>query len=106
MRQIFCCIPQANAKTKTKQKIHTMKKGEESYEFIGQLAIALYTQRIKIRLSALQKILNDKGADYGGGVGMGKVVSAAYAHWKSKDWVIHHAIAASFTGQNDEYLFE
>jgi len=37
---------------------------------------------------------------------MGKVVSAAYAHWKKKEeWVIHHAIAASFTGQNDEYLF-
>jgi len=83
-----------------------MNKGEESYEFIGHLAIALYTQKIKLRLTTLQKILNDKGADYGGGVGMGQVVAAAYRHWKEKDWVIHHAIAASFTGQNDEYLFE
>ncbi|MEI9893848.1 MAG: hypothetical protein WDN28_08085 [Chthoniobacter sp.] len=84
-----------------------MNKGEEAYKFIGNLAIALYTQRIKIRLGALQKILNDKGADYGGGVGMGKVVSAAYHYWeKEGDWVIHHAIAASFTGQNDEYLFD
>lgn len=83
-----------------------MNKGEEAYEFIGHLAIALYTQKIKIRLASLQKILNDKGADYGGGVGMGRVVAAAYNHWKKKDWVIHHAIAASFTGQNDEYLFE
>lgn len=85
-----------------------MKKGKESYEFIGKLAIALYTQGIKFRLSTLQKILNDKGADYGGGVGMGKVVSAAYNYWSKdkKDWVIHHAIAASFTGQNDEYLFD
>ncbi len=84
-----------------------MNRGEESYEFIGRLAIALYTQEIKIRLSALQKILNDKGADYGGGVGMGRVVSAAYKHWENKgEWVIHHAIAASYTGQNDEYLFE
>ena len=83
-----------------------MKTGEESYKFIGQLAIALYTQKIKFRLSTLQKILNDKGANYGGGVGMGKVVTAAYNYWKKKDWVIHHAIAASFTGQNDKYLFE
>lgn len=85
-----------------------MKKGKESYEFIGKLAIALYTQRIKLRLSTLQKILNDKGADYGGGVGRGKVVSAAYKCRadEKKDWVIHHAIAASFTGQNDEYLFD
>ena len=85
-----------------------MDKGKDSYEFIGTLAIALYTQKIKLRLSALQKILNDKGADYGGGIGMGKVVSAAYRYWAEdkKDWVIHHAIAASFTGQNDEYLFD
>jgi hypothetical protein len=83
-----------------------MNTGEESYEFIGQLAIALYTQKIRLRLTTLQKILNDKGADYGGGVGMGRVISAAYNYWKKKDWVIHHAIAASFTGQNDGYLFE
>ena len=87
-----------------------MKKGEESYEFIGHLAIALYTQKIKLRLSALQKILNDKGADYAGGRGMGSAVAAAYDYWKQKNsadgWVIHHAIAASFTGQNDEYLFD
>jgi hypothetical protein len=84
----------------------TMNKGEEAYEFIGKLAVGLYTQGIKLRLSTLQKILNDKGADYGGGIGMGKVISAAYEHWKKKDWVIHHAIAASFTGQNDQYLFD
>ena len=83
-----------------------MGKGKEKYEFIGQLAIALYTQRIKIRLSALQKILNDKGSDYGGGQGMGACVAAAYRYWKEKDWVLHYAIAASFTGSNDQYLFE
>jgi hypothetical protein len=98
-----------NSSPKTKIKKHMLKTGEESYEFIGQLAIALYTQKIKLRLSALQKILNDKGANYSAGRGMGKVVSAAYAYWKNKNssdgWVIHHAIAASFTGKNDEYLF-
>jgi len=83
-----------------------LSRGDSAYEFIGHLAIALYPQRISLRLSALQKILNDKGADYEGGIGMGKVVSAAYSYWKLKDWVIHHAIAASFTGQNDEYLFD
>lgn len=53
-----------------------MNKGEESYEFIGKLAIALYSQRI----DTLQKILNDEGADYGSGIGMGSVISAAYRH--------------------------
>jgi hypothetical protein len=85
-----------------------MERGIESYEFIGDLAVALYTQRIRIRLSALQKILNDKGSDYSGGVGMGRVVSAAYRYWadEKKDMVVHHAIAAAYTGQNDEYLFD
>ena len=82
-----------------------MEKGTESYVFIGNLAVGLYTQRIRLRLSALQKILNDKGADYGGGVGMGKVVTAAYNYWRETDMVVHHAIAASFTGQDNEYLF-
>jgi hypothetical protein len=96
-------------KTHYERKWNKVTKGENAYEFIGELAIALYTQEVKLRLTALQKILNDKGANYGGGVGMGKVVSAAYHYWEKKNsadgWVIHHAIAASFTGQNDEYLF-
>ena len=83
-----------------------MKPGQESYEFIGHLAIALYTQKIKLRLTTLHKILKDKGTGYGGGIGMGKVASAAYAYWEKKDPVIHHAIAYSFTGQSDEYLFK
>ena len=84
-----------------------MEKGKESYKFIGHLAIALYSQGIKLRISTLRQILNDKGADYGDGKGIGSVVSAAYRYWKeeNQDWVIHHAIAASFTGKNDEYLF-
>jgi hypothetical protein len=85
-----------------------MKTGQESYEFIGQLAIALYTQKITLRLTTLQKILNDKGADYGGGIGMGKVVSAAYEYWKDKeqDGIMKQAIAVTFTGENDEYLYD
>ena len=83
-----------------------MEKGEESYDFIGRLALALYSQDIKMRLSTLQQILNDKGADYGGGIGMGKVVSASYRFWESKSSVTHHAIAATFTGKNDQYCYE
>lgn len=61
-----------------------MKRGQESYEFIGELAIALYSQKIKIRISTLNKILNDKGAEYKSGRGMGRVVSAAYRYWAKK----------------------
>jgi len=70
-----------------------MERGEASYEFIGQLAIALYTYGIKIRLSTLQKILNDKGADYRGGIGLRRVVTAARTYWAARDPIIYHAIA-------------
>lgn len=86
-----------------------METEKAYYEFIGKLAIVLYTQRINLRLSTLHKILNDNGADYGGGIGMRKVFSVAYEFWRKKDsadgGLTHHAIAATFTGQNDEYLF-
>jgi hypothetical protein len=81
-----------------------MEKDDESYELIGKLAIGLHSQGIRIRLTALKKILNDKGADYSGGIGMGAVVSAANRYWEEKDPVIAHAIAYAFTGQNDGYL--
>jgi hypothetical protein len=78
-----------------------LKKGDDSYEFIGHLALALYSIKIKLQLSTLQKILNDEGADYGGGIGMGKVVSTAYTYWdtKKQDTVIAHAIASIFIGK-------
>jgi hypothetical protein len=82
-----------------------MKKGAESYEFIGKLAIGIWPQGIKIRLTALVRILNDKGADYSDRRrGPGAVVAAACQYWEKKDPVIAHAISYAFTGKNDEYL--
>ena len=37
---------------------------EEVYDFIGELAIALYSKKIRISLGALRVILADKGRDY------------------------------------------
>jgi len=69
---------------------------EEIYDFIGELAIALYSKKIQISLSSLNSILRDKGAEYGNNRGLGSGVSAAWRHWKEKDPVIHHAIAYTF----------
>jgi hypothetical protein len=33
----------------------------ETYEFIGELAIALYSKKIQINLTSLNRILEDKG---------------------------------------------
>ncbi len=69
---------------------------EEIYDFIGELAIALYSKKIQISLSSLNSILEDKGKGYGNNRGLASGVSAAWRHWKKKDQVIHHAIAYTF----------
>ncbi len=72
----------------------------EVYDFIGELAIALYSKKIQISLSALNEILKDKGEDYGNNRGLGAGVSAAWRHWEDKDPVIYHAIAHTYTDKN------
>jgi hypothetical protein len=58
-----------------------------------------------MRLNALHKLLHDKGANDGGGIGMGQVVTAAYHAWAQRDPRVHGAIASSCTGHNDACLF-
>ena len=70
---------------------------EEIYDFIGELAIALYSKQITISLSSLNSILADRGMEYGSNRGLASGVSAAYRHWEKKDPVIYHAIAFTFT---------
>jgi len=53
------------------------------YEFMGNLATSL-SLRIKISLSALNQILEDKSAGYGNNKGLASSVSAAYRYWKKK----------------------
>jgi hypothetical protein len=82
-----------------KDKLNSKK---EVYEFIGELAIALYSKKITITLSALKSILNEKGQNYSeqSNKGFGQVVSAAWSIWEKKDPIIYHAIAYSFTDKN------
>jgi len=78
----------------------------EIYDFIGELAIALYSKKIRISLSSLNEILRDKGAEYGNNRGLGAGVSASWRHWKDKDPVIYHAIAHTFTDKNGDLPWE
>ena len=82
-----------------------MNKGEESYEYIGKLALQLRANGETMSLSTLQKRLNELGANYGGGVGMGKVVSAAWRYWESKSIEVHYAIQAAYVGEGGDYLW-
>lgn len=75
---------------------------EETYDFIGHLAIALYTSKIKINLTSLNTILRERDADYDSNRGLAAGVGAAYRHWKEKDPVVYHAIAYTYTNQNGD----
>jgi len=80
---------------------------DKTYDFIGQLAIALYSQGITITLDALKQILNDNGDQYslGGNVGIGQSVAAAYRAWENVDAVIHHAIAHTYKGRDGNFAW-
>ena len=48
-----------------------LKTSEDVYDFIGELAIALYSKKIQISLGSLRSILLDKGKDYNNNRGQG-----------------------------------
>jgi len=75
---------------------------EETYEFIGELAICLYSKKIKISLTALNAILQDKNAAYESNRGLAAGVGGAYRFWERKDPVVHHAIAYNFHDKDGE----
>lgn len=75
---------------------------QEIYEFIGELAISLYSKKIRISLTALNAILADKNSSYGNNRGLASGVAAAYRYWEKKDPVIHHAIAYTFNNKDGE----
>lgn len=72
-----------------------------TYEFIGQLALCLYSGRITITLSSLNSILEERGMKYDSNRGLASAVSAAYRYWEEKeDLAIRHAIAHTFVDRN------
>ncbi len=79
---------------------------EEIYNFIGELAIALYSKKIRISLGALRAIMLDKGKDYVNNRGMGSAVSAAYKRWKEKDPIIYYAIAYTYTDKEGNLAWD
>ena len=87
---------------------------DKTYEFMGELAIALYSKKIKITLNSLRTILNEKEEfknfskekSRGKMIGFGQSVSAAWKAWSEEDPVIHHAIAHTFTDKNGSYSWK
>ena len=80
---------------------------EEIYDFIGNLAIALYSKNIQISLGALRAILLDKcGKDYVNNRGMASAVAAAYRRWEKKDPIIYLAIAFAYTDKEGQLAYD
>lgn len=84
----------------------TLNTSEEVYDFIGELAIALYSKKIQISLGSLRSILADRGKDYNNNRGMATGVSAAYRRWKDKDPVVYHAIAYTYTDKDGNLAWD
>lgn len=73
---------------------------EEIYDFIGELAICLYSKKIQISLSSLNSILEDKKCKYGNNRALARAVTASYKRWSVKDPVIYHAIAFTYVDKD------
>jgi hypothetical protein len=72
----------------------------EIYDFIGDLAMCLYSKKIRINFTSLNSILSEKGCEFGNNKGLASGVAAAYRHWEKKDPVVHSAIAHTFTNKD------
>ena len=49
---------------------------DDVYDFIGELAIALYSKKIRISLGSLRSIMLERGRDYVNNRGMASAVAA------------------------------
>lgn len=81
----------------------------ETYEFIGKLAVALYSQHIIMSLSTLNTVLEtNKLEPYGNCRGLGQGLAAACKYWDKKEEksemlpVTHNAIANVFVDRNND----
>ena len=55
----------------------------KTYEFIGRLALVLFSQNIKMSYATLIQLLVDNGLDnYGNEKGMASGIAAAYRRWE------------------------
>jgi len=79
---------------------------EEIYDFIGTLALILYSKNIQISLNSLNSILKDKKSDYGSNRALASAVSASYTRWKVKDPVIYQAIAHTYVDKDGDFAWD
>ena len=67
-------------------KEQELAQENKTYEFIGRLALALFSQNIQMTFTALRQVLKDnKLREYASNRGMARGVSAAYTHWKKQE---------------------
>lgn len=81
----------------------------KTYEFIGRLALILFSQNIRMSFSALRQVLQDNGlSKYGSSRAMARGLSAAYRRWQAKEKdrgisATAHAIAHTFVDRNGNH---
>lgn len=81
----------------------------KTYEFIGRLALILFSQNIRMSFSTLRQMLKDNGyTQYRSARGVARALSAAYRRWQSKEKdrgisATAHAIAHTFVDKNGNH---
>lgn len=79
---------------------------EQTYDFIGKLAIALHAQNISISFTSLNSILADKNSSYDSNRGLASGVAAAFRHWEAKpDLAVAHSIALTFKNKDGNFAW-
>lgn len=81
----------------------------DTYEFIGRLALALYGQNVRMSYATLMRLLEDNGLDnYGSERGMARGIEAAYHQWEAAEEPLGatptcNAIALTFVDKDGNY---
>ncbi len=89
------------------------KMENKTYEFIGRLALVLFSQNMKMSFDTLIGLLKDNGFDeYKSGRGIARVVHAAWKQWleledeDGKKTATSSAIANTFTDKNGNFSWQ
>lgn len=79
---------------------------EETYKFIGELALCLSVKGIKITFDSLNSILNDHGMGYESNRGLASAVGAACRYWEDTDPAMSAAIAHTYKNRNGQAAWD
>lgn len=84
-----------------------MEKLAKTYEFVGELAVALHAKKIKMSFATLNRTLKDNGLEpYKGSRGVASAIRGAHKAWGNLDTNVSSAIANTYVDINGQHLWQ